>query len=170
MSDRAVQEARKLLAAANYPFPINVEDVARSLGISVRQEALEEHVSGVLVIKEAGAVIGVNSAHHPHRQRFTIAHEIGHYQLHRKQAQLFVDAAPVFFRDGRSAQGVDEQEMEANAFAAELLMPEPEVRDRYQRQPVDIFDDAAVRRLANHFGVSPQALAIRLTRLELVQV
>ncbi|HHW50679.1 MAG TPA: ImmA/IrrE family metallo-endopeptidase [Pseudoclavibacter sp.] len=170
MTDRAIQEARNLLAAADYPLPINVEAIAHRLGISVRMQELEEHVSGVLVIKGASAVIGVNGAHHLHRQRFTIAHEIGHYQLHRTSAQLFVDAAPVFFRDGRSAEGVNAQEIEANAFAAELLMPEAMLRDLFQRQPVDVFDDAALRRLASQFGVSPQALAIRLTKLGLVPV
>ena len=87
-----------------------------------------------------------------------------------QEIHLFVDAAPVFFRDGQSATGVDGQEIEANAFAAELLMPESILRDLVGRQPIDVFDDAAVRRLASRFEVSPQALTIRLSRLGLVTV
>ena len=170
MIERAIQSARQLLAAGNHSLPVDVEAIARRLLIAVRRQELEEHISGVLIIKGSGAVIGVNSGHHLHRQRFTIAHEIGHERLHREAAHLFVDAAPVFFRDEQSAAGVDAQEREANAFAAELLMPETVLRDLVGRRPIDVFDDAAVRRLASQFEVSPQALTIRLSRLGLVTV
>ncbi len=64
------------------------------------------------------------------RQRFTIAHELGHFFLHRASSTVFVDAAPIFFRDESSSNGSQREEIEANAFAAELLMPEDAIRQR----------------------------------------
>jgi len=57
------------------------------------------------------------------------------------------------------------QEIEANAFAAELLMPEKLLTEMIHSKPFDAFDEGAVRRLAAQFGVSAQALTIRLTKL-----
>jgi Zn-dependent peptidase ImmA (M78 family) len=162
------EAARRILAEGSYGMPVDVEQIAQRLNITIRQQELEDNVSGILVIKQDRAVIGVNKDHHPHRQRFTIAHEIGHYLLHREAARVFIDAAPVFFRDERTATGDEPQEIEANTFAAALLMPEQALRDLVRQQPLDVFDDAAVRRFAGHFGVSAQAITIRLTRLSLI--
>ena len=169
--DRSPEDAAQhILATGDYGMPVDVEQVAQQLNIIIRMQELEEHVSGVLVIKEGRAVSGVNKDHHPHRQRFTIAHEIGHYLLHRESGRVFIDAAPVFFRDENAASGRDPQEIAANQFAAELLMPRRELRELVSQQPIDVFDEAAVRQLASQFGVSAQALTIRLTRLGLVTV
>lgn len=169
MVDHARRAARDILDRQDFGMPVDVEAVANSLNIHIRRQDLEDNVSGLLVIKKEAVVIGVNSKHHPHRQRFTIAHELGHYELHRTSAHLFVDAAPVFFRNEESAKGNESQEIEANAFAAELLMPADVLRTLVT-QPLDVFDDAAVRQLAAHFGVSAQAITIQLTKLALISV
>jgi Zn-dependent peptidase ImmA (M78 family) len=67
-----------------------------------------------------------------------------------------------------SSEGTSQQEIEANAFAAALLMPEAELKRLLDDHPVDAFDEMSVRRLAARLGVSAQALTIRLTRLGLV--
>jgi Zn-dependent peptidase ImmA (M78 family) len=133
----------------------------------VVQQDVEDSVSGMPVIKDDRSVIGVNQNHHPNRRRFTIGHELGHYVLHRKNAKVFVDASPVFFRDTTSSDGMQLQEIDANAFAAELLMPEDVVREYVGDQLVDVYDDATIRRLAARFEVSVQAVTIRLIRLGL---
>ena len=79
-----------------------------------------------------------------------------------------MDRSPVFFRDESSSEGASRQEIEANAFAAALLMPEADLKGLLDDHPVDAFDDLTVRRLASRLGVSAQALTIRLTRLGLV--
>lgn len=127
-----------------------------------------ETVSGVLVVKDGKGIIGVNANHHPNRQRFTVAHELGHFLLHRDDGRIFVDRSPVFFRDAGSSEGTSRQEIEANAFAAALLMPEADLKSLLDDRPVDAFDETSVRRLAARLGVSAQALTIRLTRLGLV--
>src|SRR4051812_41882918 len=62
--------------------PVDLMEVARKLGIRIEFAELGEDCSGMLVRGDEGAVIGVHYAHHPNRQRFTIAHELGHYRLH----------------------------------------------------------------------------------------
>ncbi len=147
--------------------PVDVAAMAVRLGVSIVAQPLEESVSGVLVLRGGQAAIGVNEAHPPRRQRFTIAHELGHYLLHRDAASLFVDEGLTFYRDRSSGDGVYQQEIEANAFAAELLMPQRLLRDHLGSQRVDLHDDVAVTRLAAKFGVSVQALTVRLVTLKL---
>lgn len=165
---KPVQEARQVLKRFGVNLPIDVEALIKEYGIAIRSQELEEAVSGILVIKEGRATIGVNENHHPNRQRFTLAHELGHFILHKSASSVFVDASTIFFRDGTSSDGSKIQEIEANAFAAELLMPEKQIREAINSQPLDAFDEGAVRRLAAQFEVSAQALTIRLTKLGLI--
>ena len=166
---RAISEARELLHRVGADVPVDVETLAKALGVSVVQQDLEDSVSGILVIKNRHGIIGVNQNHHPNRRRFTIGHELGHYVLHRENTKVFVDASPVFFRDAASSDGTQSQEIAANNFAAELLMPEDAVREYVGNQLVDVYDDATIRRLAARFGVSVQAITIRLIRLGLAE-
>jgi Zn-dependent peptidase ImmA (M78 family) len=92
----------------------------------------------------------------------------GSAQVQNGSGEVFVDRSPVFFRDETSSSGVKWQEMDANAFAAELLMPSEDLKQQLNEWPIDAFDDMSIRRLAARFGVSAQALTIRLTRLGLV--
>lgn len=158
--------ARDILANGQYSVPVDVIDIARKHEIDIRYQSLETSVSGVLVVKDGRPTIGINQTHHPNRQRFTIAHELGHYLLHRDISTVFVDA--VYHRDDESSEGTKLQEIEANAFAAELLIPETMVREQFGHQPIADVDDALIRRLAARFEVSAQALTIRLTTLGLI--
>lgn len=166
--NKPVEVARQLLERFGEHPPIDIEAIIRAHGIAIRSQELEDSVSGMLVIKDGRTTIGVNENHHPNRQRFTLAHELGHFLLHRNVSNIFIDASTIFFRDGMSSDGTKTEEIDANAFAAELLMPEKQIREAINSQPLDAFDEGAVRRLAAHFGVSAQALTIRLTRLGLI--
>lgn len=170
---RAKKVALTLLESCGEKLPVPIESLANEVGIQIRREALEQKVSGMLVIKENQPIIVVNQAHPLHRQRFTIAHELGHYHLHRTQAQVFFDESLLFFRDEQSSQGVKYQEIEANTFAAELLMPEKYLRQKLLQEPLDAlddFDDSALDILAKELEVSCQALMIRLTRLGVITI
>lgn len=165
----AARSAQQLLDAHDvHSPPIDVEGLAIRLGVRVLRKPLEADVSGILVMGAGQATIVVNIDHHPHRQRFSIAHELAHYVLHRDGATVFVDSTLTFYRDQRSSDGVYAQEIEANAFAAALLMPEPLVRRCIAEEQLDFHDELAAARLAARLGVSQQALAIRLARLNLV--
>lgn len=74
-------------------------------------------------------------------------------------------------RDKRASEGVDADEMEANRFAAEILMPEPFLRaDLKQYGPMATDDEKEIARLAKRYQVSAQAMAIRLTSLNLISM
>ena len=147
--------------------PVPVDEVARHLGIQVDEADLGEECSGMLVREEDYAVIGVNVNHHEHRKRFTIAHEIAHFMLHGGEA--YIDKPPhIDFRAADSGSGTQQEETEANQFAAALLMPADQVRDAVEEQPFDPARDDELLNLARRFKVSPQAMTTRLIHLGLI--
>jgi Zn-dependent peptidase ImmA (M78 family) len=166
---KAEAAAASLLARAGITAPpVDVERVAHAQNIKVEYRQLETEISGCLVRREDGAVLmAINRQHHPNRQRFTAAHELGHFCLHGNEPSLFVDNMMVHFR-ADSAHG-DRREYEANAFAAALLMPESMLRADLAKSPLDPFDDESVSRLAKRYQVSSQALTIRLMQTGLVE-
>jgi Zn-dependent peptidase ImmA (M78 family) len=135
------------------------------MGAQVRYSPFDDDLSGMIYIKDGIPIIGVNSLHHPHRQRFTIAHELGHLELHREMitSKVHVDKDfPVLMRDPKSARGTEKVEIEANQFAAELLMPEALIKQALESEPFDIDDDSPIEELAKKFRVSRQALEYRI--------
>lgn len=155
--------------------PVDVAAVARSLNAEVRIEPFAHDLSGVLVRKGDDAVIGVNKDHSPERQRFTIAHELGHLVLH-KGTPVHFDRAVVHvnLRNSISSQAVDREEIEANRFAAELLMPEAFLRrdvDALRANGIaDVMDEKLIVDLAGRYNVSLQAMTFRLSNLGLAAV
>jgi len=165
------KEARTLLENFNLQnTPVDVLALANKLGVRVIFQDLDDDISGLLVIKDNRPTIGINDAHHPNRQRFTLAHELGHYVLHKKFDDLFIDSKLIYYRDKSSSDGVQQREAEANSFAAEVLMPTALIRKYLKEKEPDLSDEFATQRMASTFGVSEQALTIRLTRLSLLTV
>ena len=167
---RKIEErASKLLRShrVNAP-PVDVRLLAENEGIRVVYQELDDNISGMLVQAGDETFIGVNAGHHENRQRFTLAHELAHHQLHPNTPTVYVDGMMVHFR-GADTQGPAPIELEANAFAAALLMPEEFLRRDLGDRAFDMFDEAAVRRLAQTYKVSVQALTIRLMELGLLR-
>jgi hypothetical protein len=105
--------------------PVPVGALARELGLEVKLILLPPDISGEIrpsPTAPAGFRINVNRHEKKERQRFTIAHEIGHYLLHRSLIGDGVSDS-VLYRSTLSNQ----QEVEANKVAAALLMPRPTV-------------------------------------------
>lgn len=150
-------------------LPVNVRAIARRLGISVELADFGDEVSGVLVRADGSSMIGVNWLHHPNRQRFTIAHEIGHFCLH--EGGTFIDkGVTARFRDQASGSGTSLEEHEANLFAATLLMPAQAVRNAAKARPFAVDDEDELRGFADQFGVSAQAMLIRLQEIGLLEL
>jgi len=146
--------------------PVPVEKVAKLLGIQIRFSPLDQELSGMIYMQGDTAIIGVNSLHHPNRQRFTIAHEIGHHELHKEiiSKSVHVDKQyTVLRRDSKSATGTDRLEVQANQFAAELLMPEALIAEFFKGRVIDIDDQRPLEELAKKFKVSRQMLEYRLS-------
>lgn len=166
----------QLLDAAKVDAPpVPVDQLIRAQGVEIAKKRFDDETSGLIYVdpKNGHAVIGLNVSHSKTRQRFTLAHELGHFMLHkRSEGGLHVDERDFFvrFRDQHSADGSDREEREANAFAAELLMPtsflERGVKD--MGDGLSLSDDTAFRDLAKIYGVSLQALSIRLANLGLI--
>jgi Zn-dependent peptidase ImmA (M78 family) len=113
--------------------------------------------------------IGINSTHSIQRQRFTVAHEIGHFLLHSTDRVHVDKRYEIKRRDNKSKEGTDVEEMESNLFAAELLMPADFlIRDLSEMKSIDLSDENALKQIAKHYQVSTQALAVRLTALGFV--
>ena len=167
-AERAVAEVLEACGVSSPPVP--VEEIARKLGASIAFEHFGADVSGLLVRDARAIVIGVNAAHPKKRQRFTIAHEIGHLRLHQGRP-MFVDReVRVDRRDRTASRGVDTEEIAANRFAAELLMPEEMVFAAVAQVslPQERGGSAAIiARLAEKFDVSEQAMEYRLANLGL---
>lgn len=168
MSRRSAEQAaqRLLRKYAISAVPVPVEHVAELEGAEVIRRRFKGSQSGFVYRDGDRAIIGVNSSTSRRRQRFTLAHELGHMLLHESDA-LTVDRA-VQFRDGVSALGIDTREIEANAFAAALLMPQDAVIQD-ARMLVDAQGpmprERLVGQLANSFDVSTEAMGYRLINL-----
>ena len=164
------RRAEQLLVKAGVDTtPVPVEQVAAHLGIRIEVADLGGDCSGVLVRNGNRAVIGVNGEHHSNRQRFSIAHEIAHFVLH--EGDTYIDKGyRIHFRDLESGSGTKSEEMEANAFAATLLMPTKWIKGAFKQQAFELTEDDSLEMLAKKFKVSTQAMTYRLMNLRLIQL
>jgi Zn-dependent peptidase ImmA (M78 family) len=145
--------------------PVPIDAIIRQRGIRIQLLELKD-VSGLVVRDGDVIVIGVNKTHAITRRRFTLAHELAHALLHEGKEVRYDKDFRVDFRSGTSALGVDVEEMEANFFAANILMPrrfleaEPLIADLDQEDAVD-----TVKALAARYKVSAHAMSIRIGNL-----
>jgi Zn-dependent peptidase ImmA (M78 family) len=146
---------------------VKINKIIRSFGIQLHEVQLPDDISGLLNIEEDdSASILINGGHHKHRQKFTKAHELGHYLMH-KQKGTHVDKNSFFFRS-ESIKGYHIIEIEANRFAAELLMPKHLIEQEIAKigdDSFDIFIEKNIEDLATTFNVSQMAMSLRLEKL-----
>jgi Zn-dependent peptidase ImmA (M78 family) len=154
--ERAEQLALEVLDQhwPDQSVPVNPVVIAQKLGLEVKTAKLEDDVSGALIGSGGTFEIVLNESDAVNRQRFTCAHEIGHY-IDRKSRGL-EPTETVDFRDYMSSTGQSEDERFANAFAANLLMPSWAL-EKY----VGIGFRADT--LGRIFQVSPAAIGFRLS-------
>ena len=146
---RADQILREAGVAGRFPVPL--EAVAQhlgyaSLGFDPRENPQLSEVAGM--VDYSGKKLYVNKAVTLGRQRFTLAHEIGHAVLHTGGDNL------VDFRSNIE-NPAEPREFEANKFAAALLMP----RAEFARKWLEFRGNADL--IARYFGVSPEAVRVR---------
>lgn len=159
-----------LVTAVIQHAPVPVEHLIKAQGIELHYPDLGRDVSGVLVRRPSGMVIGVNRRHAKTRQRFTAAHELGHALLHQGAEVHHDEVFRVNLRSDLSSQGVDPEEVEANHFAASLLMPRSFLEADPSAFLVDAEDVTAIAILARRYGVSPHAMGLRLASLSAFKV
>lgn len=149
-----------ILTEARKTLPVPVESIPAKLGVRLRTAFLSSGISGMLEKDGSGFLITINATDPDTRQRFTLAHELGHYMLHRHLVGDGLD-------DDRAYRSTElgkyhntligpKEETEANKFAANLLMP----REAIIRERERLRNNLAA--MANLFGVSEHAMSIRL--------
>lgn len=141
--------AHRLLVDSGWTKPgdVSLEDMIFSLGGILKYSPLTGS-EGRILIKGDSAVITVNTniTYEP-RKNWVIAHEIGHFCLHKNIVPLFSDTDKTlsdWFQKGP-------QEQQANDFASELLMPSPLFKQKVSGQKLEI---ALIRDIAHYFNVS----------------
>lgn len=157
-------EHRKILDRHLSQCPVALGSLARELGVAgVKVSTLRTGVSGQISRENEGYVIRVNRHEARERQRFTIAHELAHFLLHRD----LIDRSPdgitdnVLYRSGAP----DQVEFEANRLAADMIMPAALVEKKLNDEFQGVITEATIESLAARFQVSKAAMEIRLSTL-----
>jgi Zn-dependent peptidase ImmA (M78 family) len=164
--EKAAWDARQRLNIDGMkPVSDLLDVVEKDLDVPVLIEQFDdERVAGVLLQRGSGdRFIALNADFGPVRQRFTLAHEMGHIELGH---QPRVEAVADLFGSAR-----DPQEVAANYFAAEFLAPRLAVAAWLQEQDITAAEDpSVVVRLAFTFGISFAAACFRLERARAISV
>lgn len=155
---KRAREARSELGlGAEAPVRCLLTLVERQLELPVVIAALPHPIAGCCWNDGARVVLWVNGTHAAVRQRFTLAHELGHLRC-RHEVLVEVDTFETL-----AGKTTDSREIQANAFAAELLAPTAGVRSMIDGEPT--LDDVVL--MAASFGISTIAALYRLNTLNL---
>ncbi len=155
-------EQREIIQRYLLEFPVKLGGLARELGVSgIKVSSMRTGISGQITNENGQYIIRVNRNEARERQRFTIAHELAHYLLHRH----VIDSSPdgitdnVLYRSGAP----ERMEYEANRLAADLVMPTDLVDKKLREDFEGIVTEATIESLAARFQVSKAAMEIRLS-------
>jgi Zn-dependent peptidase ImmA (M78 family) len=179
MSRVQIEKKAQRLLEANGAFiaPVPIDQLVDDLGFELVYKFFDDYDLSGTVIRDASGhvVIGINTLHSYVRQRFSIAHEIGHATMHLSKGEdLIVDPPTrgLFNRDHVASLGEDPKEIEANQFAAALLMQAHLVAE-IASEILSTSPAPSVERLneslAARFDVSTQAMKFRLVNLGVIE-
>src|SRR3954468_1697896 len=155
---KRAREARERLGLDDAsPVPCIVGIVEERAGLPVIVGALPDGFAGALWRNGVGSIVWVNGAQSVTRQRFTVAHDLGHWCCDHGSTPIDTDAMI-------TGQAGDYREVQANAFAAQFLAPAAGVRELVDRDP----NLEEVVALAARFGISPVAAVFRCSTLGLL--
>jgi Zn-dependent peptidase ImmA (M78 family) len=139
------------------PTELPLDLVVSGRGATLIEKSLENS-EGRIVFGKDRAIITVNSnITYEGKKRFVIAHELGHYEMHRDHIQMHhdTDATLEYFKNGN-------QETEANEFASELLMPEELFKKECEGKK---FSPNLLRELSIRFKTSLTSVAYKYFEL-----
>lgn len=129
--------------------------------IEIINDDLSSEISGMIEYIDGGFIIAINKYHSDGRRRFTLAHEFGHYCMHREYLinNKSIKDVALF----RSENTKNQKEFEANEFASKLLMPKDDFLNIIKNGKTRLGD------IAEHFGVSAAAAKYRAYKLGLIK-
>lgn len=160
MSTDAEHAATQLLETiwSDRALPVDPIKIARALGIKVYRATLPPDIAGLLLKQpDLDPKIYISDSDSEARQRFTCAHELGHFV--RRGGEPESTWATIDYRSAASSRGTDPEEIYANQFAAALLMPADRLTELARKLTLPA--------LAYEFGVSLEAMSHRLANLNL---
>jgi hypothetical protein len=148
-------EVRARIESFQDSAPVRLPELAKALGVSVKAATLAPGISGEIRPTDGGYVIRINRHDHPKRQRFTVAHELAHYLLHKDDIGTGIED-DVLYRSSLS----DKREQQANRLAADILMPQNLIAEAREAAEEKGIGELALY-LSDVFGVSEAAMRIR---------
>lgn len=147
-----ILDRMEIIRANQSELPVSVTRIAREFGIRVfKSSGWPKKLSGLIRKNQGKYEIFVNGQHPLVRRRFTIAHELAHFILHRDEIGNGI-TDDVLYRSGLS----NKMEKEANQLAADILIPWKLL------DPILDSGESDIRELAGMFKVSPSTMSIRL--------
>lgn len=147
---------RQAISSFQNEFPVKVGSLAKSLGLIVKSSTLSAGISGEIRCEDGVYIIRVNRHDVKARQRFTLAHEIAHFLLHK---DLIGDGIvdDILYRSSLS----DTMEAQANRLAADILMPLVYVNKKMEELS-NYREEERIEKLALSLEVSITALKYRI--------
>lgn len=157
----ARQKAIDILKLCNINTPpVSLEQICNKLGFKIVPYEFPSSMSALFIIEEGLRAIGVNKNHSIVRQRFSVAHELGHFVSGHEDFSH--DNVAHIDREKKYLNRFHRMEEEADEFAAELLMPEFLLKHDFALLNGDI------ENIAKKYNVSQQAMTIQLINLNLL--
>lgn len=159
---------RHIIHQNSQTLPIDVVGIAKDLGLQLDMQAeLHPEISSeIAMTPDDHYKISVNINDHLRRKRFSIAHQLGHYLLHREKISRGLDDSydyKIIVAGNFYNSNVDDKdEHHANRFAEELLIPGKKLRLLFSQ-------GKSIDELADVFFVSKKAIQIRLKSIGMIQ-
>lgn len=157
--------ALKILAdfGIDNPRDVSIEDIIYALNIPLKYSKLT-NCDGRIIHGDGKSLIVVNdNIGFETRRNFTLAHELGHYLMHRADLiQHLDDSASLAWFDTKNKTRISQQEIEANTFAAEILLPSHLFKEEVFKQP---FDPGLIREISDKYNVSRSSVIYRFIEM-----
>jgi Zn-dependent peptidase ImmA (M78 family) len=144
---------------------VDIIKIATELGIDVY--GVEDKIEDAEIVYDENTgkfSINVNNSQVFTRQRFSVAHELAHYILHKDD----IKEEKAIARHDKSDIGYDNREKEADDLAAELLLPEEALNDYISQLKIDkssLINESTVRDISSKFKLSLTMVIVRLRKL-----
>ncbi len=160
ITEKMTESEKGILNKYKHSMPFKVVEFSRELGVPVLLDKdMEDHKSGFIILDDNKYYIVINKNQHELRNRFTIAHELGHYFYDKEYLKKYDKIENKILFDKEKNPEMYEMDRRANQFATELLVPEYILKEKYN---IKKHSDEEIKKIAKYFNVSSQVIAIRV--------
>ena len=145
--------------------PVPVEQIAQLRGIPVRTVPYADSLAGLLFWEGGQPTIGINSLLDIRQQRFVLAHELAHVEMHHYTGTHIDRSFPYPLNLQQTAVKIEPAEFEASIVAVGLLIPTAMITADFKEKTLDYLDETVVYSLAQRYEVSAHTMLLRLAQL-----